>query len=69
MSRGKEGFTGWYKDINTKLRNVEAVGAGVLALFGQWGWAGVLAVAAAIDHAQVKIIERLQGRGSAAQPA
>lgn len=58
-----KGIVGLYRNINEKLRNVEIIGAGVLGLFGQWGWAGVLAFAAGIDHAQVKVAEWLQNRG------
>lgn len=58
-----KGFVGLNKEINEKLRNAELVGAGVLAVFGQFGWAGVLAVAAGIDHAQVKLAEWWQNRG------
>lgn len=54
---GKEDEPGKLEEISKKLRNVEVAGAGILALFGQFGWAGVLALGAAVDHGIAKILE------------
>lgn len=60
---GKENERGFIEDASYKLRNIEAGAAVVLAALGAFGWAGVMAVGAALDHAVAKAAEKWRKRG------